>query len=153
MPAYTGSINKLVAGNKVVGSYPVLSADFVISANGLNLESLTTWYAYLVALDAVSGSQVADMWVASFTKLAGPWPEPDIRTVMDALIELLVPLPAGGMQVDVQLYGSTDPTGPETFIQQRELVMNPGGPNYTPYLIAGGALLLGLAFMGPGKDR
>jgi hypothetical protein len=159
MTTFTGSIARLATVKPIyaLGSYPELLVDFYIQAHDLSWFE-TEWHAYLLTLDPAS-NQIAQAFRSDFNPpLFGNWPNPDTRVVTNAKIPLVVPLPPEGLNVAVQLYGSTTVWQPEGFIEQKVLLIAPGIPtppppeeekeektNWTPLLIGGGFLFLAIA--------
>ncbi len=123
MTTFTGSITKLTASKPfyTLGEYPELLVDFVIQAHDLSWFE-TEWHAYLLTLDPAS-NQIAQGVRADFNPpLFQNWPNPDIRVVQNVKLPLLVPLTPDGLDVAVQLYGSTTVWQPQGFIEQKELI-------------------------------
>ena len=164
MTTFTGSITKLTTVKPIyaLGSYPELLVDFYIQAHDLSWWE-SEWHAYLLTLDP-NNNQIAQAFRSDFTPpLFQNWPNPDIRVVKDVKLPLVVPLPPEGLNVAVQLYGSTTIWQPQGFIEQRDLIITPNvptipttppvappeekKPDWTPLIIGGGfgALLLAIA--------
>ncbi len=161
MTTFTGSITRLTTAKAIyaLGEYPELLVDFYIQAHDLSWFE-TEWHAYLLVLDPNS-NQIAQAIRADFNPpLFENWPNPDVRVVQNVKIPLVVPLTSAGLNVAVQLYGSTTVWQPQGFIEQKELIIVPSGPttppappeeekktDYTPLLIGGGfgVLLLAIA--------
>ncbi len=166
MTTFTGSITRLTTSKAIyaLGEYPELLVDFYIQAHDLSWWE-SEWHAYLLALDP-NNNQIAQGFRSDFTPpLFQNWPNPDVRVVQNVKIPLVVPLPPGGLNVAVQLYGSTTVWQPGGFIEQKELIITPGTPgtppvtpeekktDWTPVLIGGGVGVLLLAIAVGSKRR
>ncbi len=182
MTTFTGSITRLTTSKAIyaLGEYPELLVDFYIQAHDLSWFE-AEWHAYLLALDPNS-NQIAQAIRADFNPpLFANWPNPDVRVVQNVKIPLVVPLTEAGLNVAVQLYGSTTAWQPQGFIEQKELIIalnvpTPGAPgtppgspgptpppappeekktDWTPVLIGGGfgVLLLAIAIGSQSQRR
>ncbi len=165
MSTFTGSITRLTTSKAAYasGSYPEMLVDFYIQAHDLSWWE-SEWHAYLLVLDP-NNNQIAQALRSDFSPpLFQNWPNPDVRVVQNVKLPLVVPLPPEGLNVAVQLYGSTTVWQPQGFIEQKELTIVPSaapGPTpppaappeeekktgWTPVVIGGalGVLLLAMA--------